>query len=359
MAAVPSLVPLHYFTGVVYQWSRHLWIHGLVLLLALFSLCLCWNYFFDSYYIYAKFHERYIKPYFLERNVDTVQAALDVMTRKNEDYQIALQQKENSMSAEGEQMVGASFVLGPGGPLLHSGKHGKGNKQAQEIVKKMAPDSWVNGWDIVAAISNVFQLAGCLIALVDPAREISSASAFIGFGCFFAWVNILRYLQYDMGYFFMFSAIFRSFSTVIRYLLGTMTVFFGYAFLGSSVFWQSHRFESASRAIHIQYALLVGDSIYDTFADLTRIDFVFGQVFLYTFIILFICVVQNLIASIIQKVYSEDRKVEVRTIIEKERKALLEAEQRAEAEKHRPIPQEEEKAPVPALRLKDQVQDVF
>ena len=82
----------------------------------------------------------------------------------------------------------------------------------------------------------------------------------------------------------------------------------------------------------IQFALLDGDSIYDSFADLTRIDFALAQLYLYTFILMFICVVHNLFVSIIQKIYSDYRKEETRAIIDKEKEQIIEKEKLKEAE---------------------------
>ena len=344
---------LFYLPLLALRWSKHIWIHLLVLVLALWSIYLCWKYFYDVYYLYSKFHERYIKPNFPQKSFGSVEEAIDLMEQKNSAYRRHIMGRA-AIHPENEAYVAASF-LAPSQPtssFIHSDKEDKG---AKEAIAHITPKSWVSNWNIVALIANVFQLSGCFVFFLDPKQRISSANTFIGFGCFFAWINILRYLQYDANYFFMFSAIFRSFPTVVRYLLGSLPVFVGYALFASSVFWASHRFQSASRAMHIQFALLDGDSIYDTFADLTGIDLVMGQVYLYTFVILFICVVQNLFISIIQKIYSDDRKEEVREIIAKERAVLLAQMEGEETDKK---VDEEEKAEV-APNFRTQVQDVF
>ncbi len=323
--------------------SQH-WIHAAVLLLALMSLVHCGYTIFISCYEYCEFRARYT----VSEQVDTVDGALELMERKNRIYEGELQRRTR-MTPDNERYINASFVLPKGISLSIE------ERERREKVRKLRPERWVNWWNVVTLVAATFQVSGSFVFLLDPAQRVSRASACIGFGCFFAWANVLRYLQYDMSFFFMFSAIFRSFSTVARYMIGALVVFFGYALLGSTVFWQSPRFQSMSSAISIQYALLVGDSIYDTFADLTRIDLVFGQVYLYTFVILFICVVQNLLTSIIQRVYSDDRKAELRTLLEKERTELQEAQKQAEQELAgkriiEEAPAEEDKTPDAELR---------
>jgi len=317
------------------KWSKHMWIHIFVFGLAVFSIYLCWKHFFDTHYWYSKFNEKYVKPNIPVKKVDQIQVAMDLASAKNNKYKESMRRRLASEDSERFlRHLNVSFIMPR--MLSQSFHEDSREKQVREQIQKIEPKTWVNKWNIVALISNLFQLSGTLVFLFEPRQRISGANNMIGIGCFFAWVNIMRYFQYDSNYFFMFSAIQRSFTTVTKYLLGAMTIFVGYAIFGSSVFWQSHRFESASRAITIQFALLDGDSIYDTFADLTYTNYFMGQFYLYTFIILFICVVQNLFISIIQKVYSDDRRDELKAVIEKERSELLEAK-RLEEQKNKPV----------------------
>ena len=48
------------------------------------------------------------------------------------------------------------------------------------------------------------------------------------------------------------------------------------------------------------FAVLNGDMVYDTFHDLQIINIVIAQVYLYTFVMLFINVVQNVFITIVE-----------------------------------------------------------
>ena len=186
------------------------------------------------------------------------------------------------------------------------GVEAKERARAKELVKETRPADWFNAWSYIALIANIFQVLGSGIYLVEVSRHYAT-NVTIGFGCFFAWVTILRYLQYNPNYFFMFNALGKSLPTVVRFMAGIMPLFLGYAFFATAVFWQSHRFEDLSRTMQTQFALMNGDGILDGFYDLTNINYGLGQIYLYSYIIIFICVVQNLFVAIIIKVYAEER----------------------------------------------------
>lgn len=95
---------------IVFNWSRHFWIHIVVLFLSGFSAYLCWKYFFDLYYIYSKFQERYIKPYYPVIHVDTLATAMDLIKRKNENFKNEIEQK-TKMQRVTDQQLAASIVV--------------------------------------------------------------------------------------------------------------------------------------------------------------------------------------------------------------------------------------------------------
>lgn len=328
------------------QWSKHLWIHIIVLILALVSLFLILHDLFTAYYSYLKFYERYIKPHVAIAGTDSLAGVMELAESKNTSYKE--EQKEGKLIGDTDLLVEASFIASS---RISVRKPYKKDETTKAIIAKHAPKDWVSYWTIFVLIANLFQISSVLIFICDYRKRITTACILMGFGSFFSWVSILRYFQYDANYFFMFNAILTSSSSVIRYLLGAILIFFGYGFFASSVFWRSHRYESTTRAMQIQFALLDGDSIYDTFADLTRFHFALGQLYLYTFVIMFICVVQNLFVSIIQKVYSDYRKEETRSIIEKEKAEIIEENKRKEAEK--------EEKPDMSMILRTQIEGVM
>eukprot|EP00826_Nyctotherus_ovalis_P017626 TRINITY_DN1519_c0_g3_i1.p1 TRINITY_DN1519_c0_g3~~TRINITY_DN1519_c0_g3_i1.p1 ORF type:complete len:400 (-),score=110.76 TRINITY_DN1519_c0_g3_i1:153-1352(-) len=310
------------------KWSRHLWIHIVVFILAAVSLWLTVHGMYNRHYSYLKFHERYVRPHTAIGSDSPLKDAMELVDVKNTTYRERVADRE--FSEDNKRLLESSIIY-------VSRSVFKGIQFRDDRVKKVmaqkAPKSWFSYWNLLVLIATVFQICSVLLFIFDHRKRISAACMLMGFGSFFSWVSILRYFQYDANYFFMFNAILTSSPTIIRYLLGAVLIFFGYGFFASSVFWRSHRYESTTRTMQIQFALLDGDSIYDTFADLTRYHFGLGQLYLYTYIIMFICVVQNLFVSIIQKVYSDYRKEETRSIIEKEKAVLIEENKKKKEER--------------------------
>jgi hypothetical protein len=90
---------------------------------------------------------------------------------------------------------------------------------------------------------------------------------------------------------------------VISFLVGVVPVFGGFVFFALSVFYSCEVFQSTSTASQALFALMNGDSIYDISYQLKGMYFVLGQVYSYTFCVLFIVVVMNVFISIIQEAY--------------------------------------------------------
>ena len=86
-------------------------------------------------------------------------------------------------------------------------------------------------------------------------------------------------------------------------LVGVVPVFGGFVFFALSVFYSCEVFHSTSNASQALFSLMNGDSIYDISYQLKGMYFVLGQVYSYTFCVLFIVVVMNVFISIIQEAY--------------------------------------------------------
>ena len=73
---------------------------------------------------------------------------------------------------------------------------------------------------------------------------------------------------------------------------------------GYCVFWRNERFKSLSDVVIILYSMANGDSLYDVFKELSGISFFIGQIYLYSFTIIFITVVLNIFIAIVQEAYN-------------------------------------------------------
>lgn len=117
---------------------------------------------------------------------------------------------------------------------------------------------------------------------------MTSTEVLVGFGCMLAFINIGRYIEYSANYATLYVTLTGALPNVIRYLIGVMPIFLGFIFFGLCLFWRSERFTNTSNIMIILFALAQGDSVFDTFKDLSGISFFIGQIYLYLFCIMFI-----------------------------------------------------------------------
>lgn len=169
--------------------------------------------------------------------------------------------------------------------------------QAKDLKK------FFNMWSIISFIGNVIQLFGSGLALFDVESVNTSTELLVGFGCFLAYLNIGRYLEFNQQYSAIFATIQVAVPNVLRYFLGVMPIFFGFIFFGLCMFWRSERFVSVSSTMRTLFSLMNGDSVFDIFNELTQVNFIFGQLYGYIFCIIFIVVVMNIFVSIIEEAY--------------------------------------------------------
>ncbi len=71
---------------------------------------------------------------------------------------------------------------------------------------------------------------------------------------------------------------------VMRAMIGIMPFFIGYVFLGLCLFWQSSSFNCPSNAVWTLFAMMNGDSLTDTFQDVSYTKFFLGTLYMYSFV---------------------------------------------------------------------------
>eukprot|EP01022_Parablepharisma_sp_SALTPOND_P012899 TRINITY_DN167_c0_g1_i1.p4 TRINITY_DN167_c0_g1~~TRINITY_DN167_c0_g1_i1.p4 ORF type:complete len:342 (+),score=39.46 TRINITY_DN167_c0_g1_i1:1095-2120(+) len=223
-----------------------------------------------------------------DKPINDVPAAFALMTIKNEKY------IQNLRKSPYKRRNRASIKVKP-----------ELTSFAENFKKVISSKSTytINKWNIACLVGNILQLGGVCIYLFDLNQRLTVTNVFFGVGCFLAWLNIGRYLEYSKQYFIVFHTLFTSLPTTARFLAANIPVFLGYAFLGTCVFWQSYRFQSVSKSMMTEFALFLGDSVFDIFIELTAINFWMGQLYLYTFLLMFFAIVQNFFISIIQYSY--------------------------------------------------------
>ncbi len=146
----------------------------------------------------------------------------------------------------------------------------------------------INWWQIFCLIGNIIQIFACGLSIFDQKTLFHSTEILIGFGVMFAYFNIGRYIESATNYSIFYVIIQNSLASVSRYLIGVTPIFLGFIYFGLCVFWRSERFTSFSDVMIVLFSLAQGDSVFDVFKDLSGFYFFLGQVYLYSFIILFI-----------------------------------------------------------------------
>jgi hypothetical protein len=160
-------------------------------------------------------------------------------------------------------------------------------RMLQETLQQDKKD-FFNAWSFISLMGNVIQIFGAGLSLFDTDNVITSTELLVGFGCMLSYINICRYLSFSKDYSTIFATLQRALPNVLRYLFGVMPIFFGFIFFGLCLFWRSERFVNTSSTTITLFSLINGDSVFDIFNDLTGVSFFLGQIYCYSFCIMFI-----------------------------------------------------------------------
>lgn len=303
--------------------NKLLWVHVIVLFLAIVSLILTWNYisWIAGVYMKVKFKhkQRMItedENAFYTRSEDSIyyNPLLDENLRKRNEEE--MEQAKNALNSESvdaySQFGNKSNSIQE--PLHHSKTVQNINVKPQYKFdqKKLnldekevdSPTPLVfNKWSVISLIGNIIQIFASSVSIFDTNNILSSSEILIGFGCMFAFLSIGKYIEYSENYSTIYITIKNALPKVGRYLLGVAPIFLGFIFFGLCIFWKSERFTSTSGSMIILFSLAQGDSVFDTFKDLSGVSFIIGQIYLYLFCIIFIVVVLNIFIAIIEEAY--------------------------------------------------------
>lgn len=232
--------------------SKLLWIHIVVLVLAMASCILTLKYIYKMAKIYWKIKTKF-------KNLP----ARDSNKRQSNEEIILLPQ--NSQEA-GENKP----------------------KNKWDMLKATDKGKLFNKWSIVCLIGNLTQIFGTLLNLINISYTTNSSELLIGFGCMLSFINIGRYLDYNKDYSTIYATISKALPNVLKYVLGVLPIFLGFIFFGLCLFWRSERFVSISSTMMTLFAVLNGDSVFDVFNDVAGVSFYLGQIYCYVFCIVFI-----------------------------------------------------------------------
>lgn len=152
--------------------------------------------------------------------------------------------------------------------------------------------------------SNGVQILAALACLrLHYRMDVSVRFALIGLAAGTAWISILSYLRYFHVYYVLVRTLSRAVPQCARFVVGVCPILLGYALLGNCLFFESQMFATIPGSIATLFSLLNGDIIRDTFTDVSDLLPFWGEMYLYTFLCLFIYVVLHIFISIVEEAY--------------------------------------------------------
>jgi hypothetical protein len=167
---------------------------------------------------------------------------------------------------------------------------------------------FVNPWMFVTFIGNLFQIFGAIMFFLVRFIPLRYFDIVAGFGSFCAWLNMLRYLQDHPNAYTVIHTFTRAFPILWRYIVGVVPLFMAFCFLAMALFWKTQYYNSTSGAMLANFALLNGDSVYMFFSGAVGVNYFWGFVYMYGFIVFFICCVHNIFIAIIGEGFTSLRK---------------------------------------------------
>lgn len=128
-----------------------------------------------------------------------------------------------------------------------------------------------------------------------------------GFGCMFAYIGLVQYLDYSAKYSFILKTLSFAVPVLIRTMVGILPIFIGAVLLSISLFGASWRFHSASYAAINLYSAIAGDELQDLFRDITGFNMLLGLLFMYIYVFFGVAVITNTFIAIVEQGFSETK----------------------------------------------------
>mmetsp|Transcript_13996 Transcript_13996/g.25012 ORF Transcript_13996/g.25012 Transcript_13996/m.25012 type:complete len:389 (+) Transcript_13996:2-1168(+) len=130
----------------------------------------------------------------------------------------------------------------------------------------------------------------------------------LGLGCAVLWFHLVTFLRHNSSYNTILLTLGRAVPRVGRFLFGVMPILLGYALFGMLYFGDhSERFGSFSMSMITLFSVLNGDVVRETFMDILPSFPYVTQIYMYSFICLFIYVVLNVFIAIVEESFFSTR----------------------------------------------------
>jgi uncharacterized membrane protein (DUF106 family) len=155
----------------------------------------------------------------------------------------------------------------------------------------------------VQAFGCLIQLFGGILTLYEGKDAIIITKYTVGLGAALAYLILTKYLKFYYQFQTIFNTLLKSIPNLILYFVGSLPIFISFVVFAVANFPYSERFYNFTRVILSLFGMMNGDSILDIIQDITQNSYFLGQLYIYSFNILFICVVINIFVSIIEEAF--------------------------------------------------------
>ena len=170
-------------------------------------------------------------------------------------------------------------------------------------------NSWppeLDRWLVVAFLGDICAITVSITSIhrrikFDKVVSHDYSELFLGLSCLFTWLRLVPIVgSFGPKYAVLMETMDRSAPFLARFFLGALPVFMGFAMFGYAVFSSITRsFRDVGTSSQTLFSILNGDQLYITFNDLSQKNRILGQIYLFTFMILFIsCVTKVMLAGI-------------------------------------------------------------
>jgi len=173
-------------------------------------------------------------------------------------------------------------------------------KSKWDMLRQKDKKNFVSRLNYLQLISNIVQLLGAVLTLYESKEIIITTKYVVGVSAAVSYLNLMKYLKYYSNFQTIINTLLKSIPYLILYFIGTMPLFLSFMVLAIANFPYSERFYSFTRVILNLFGMMNGDSILDVINDMIDNNYFLGHIYIYLFLILFICFVINIFVSIIE-----------------------------------------------------------
>ena len=176
-------------------------------------------------------------------------------------------------------------------------------KTKWEMLRPKDKNNIMSKLNYLQAVGCLFQLLGGILTLYEGKDVIIITKYIVGIGAALSYLMLTKYLKFYYQFQTIFNTILKSVPNLILYFIGTLPIFISFIIFAVANFPYSERFYNFTRVILALFGMMNGDAILDIINDLIQNSYFLGQIYVYFFNILFICVVINIFVSIIEEAF--------------------------------------------------------